>query len=109
MSKRVCLSIFRRVDDVTQAMSIFRGVDDVTQAMSKGVLVNVLFAPPPPSGNPVSAPDIHAYFSDLTLNFAVNDCPPCILNSCFEATNVIRVDLSNITNFVVSSFGRTLH
>ena len=29
-----CLSIFRRVDDVTQAMSIFRRVDDVTQAMS---------------------------------------------------------------------------
>ena len=38
------------------AFSIFRRADDVTQAMSKGggVLVNV-FAPPP-SGNPVSAP-----------------------------------------------------
>ena len=30
------MSIFRRVDDVTQAMYIFRRVDDVTQAMSKG-------------------------------------------------------------------------
>ena len=37
--------------------------DDVTQAMSKrGALVNV-FTPPPPSGNPVSAPEITAEIS----------------------------------------------
>ena len=37
--------------------SIFRRADDVTRTMSKGggVLVNV-FTPPPPLGNPVSAP-----------------------------------------------------
>ena len=39
--------------------SFFWRADDVTQTMSKGgeVFVNVL-TPPPPSGNPVSAPDI---------------------------------------------------
>ena len=48
MSKRGCLSIFRRVDDVTQAMPIFRRVDDVTQAMSKGRALWMFSSPPPP-------------------------------------------------------------
>ena len=40
----VCFSISRRVDDVTRTMS------------KEAVLVNVFTPPPPPSGNPVSAP-----------------------------------------------------
>ena len=41
-------------------------VDDVTRAMSKGrgVLVNVL-TPPPPSGNPVSAPEMDPPLSKI--------------------------------------------
>ena len=53
--------------------SIFRRADDVTQTMSKGggCLWNVFTPPPPPSGNPVSAPVI-------CVKFRANQplCPP---------------------------------
>ena len=44
-----CLSIVRRVDDVTQAMS--KGGGGCLGMFSS-------HPPPPPSGNPVSAPDM---------------------------------------------------
>ena len=80
-----CFSIFRRADDVTRPMSIYRRADDVTQTMSKmskGCLWNV-FTPPPPSGNPVSAPVI-------CVKFRANRplCPP--LTKAFPYAYAIR-------------------
>ena len=67
-----CFSIFRRADDVTRTMTKggvlvnvqewgcfffnFRRADDVTRTMSKGGCACECLHPPPPPGNPVSAP-----------------------------------------------------
>ena len=66
-----CFSIFRRADDGGGVLvnvqecgnfSIFRRAGDVTRTMSKGGGACECLHPPPPSGNPVSAPALYIVF-----------------------------------------------